>query len=145
MGLVWLVKEYGVFYAIWRKEFNFVFIGLGDFMQLKPVNEEHIGFKNSWLVKHLLNNNRCELTKVHRFDENKLLPASIAEICGDDESARKMRGINAKSWLVKLLLVVWLPSLLLSLSLLVLVVVVVVLWLLLIVVVVVVVVVAVVA
>ena len=56
-----------------KKEFNFVFIGLGDFMQLKPVNEEHIDFKNSWLVKHLFNNNRCELTKVHRFDENKLL------------------------------------------------------------------------
>ena len=56
-----------------KKEFNFVFIGFGDFKQLKPVNEEHIDFKNSWLVKHLFNNNSCELTKVHRFDENKLL------------------------------------------------------------------------
>ena len=56
-----------------KEEFNFVFIGVGDFMQLKPVNEEPIGFKNSWLVKHLFNNNSCELTGVHRFDENKLL------------------------------------------------------------------------
>ena len=56
-----------------KKEFNFVFIGFGDFMQLKPVNEEHIDFQNSWLVKHLFNNNTCKLTKVHRFDENKLL------------------------------------------------------------------------
>ena len=30
-----------------KKEFNFVFIGFGDFKQLKPVNEEHIDFKNS--------------------------------------------------------------------------------------------------
>ena len=37
------------------------------------MNEEHIGFKNTWLVKHLFNNNSCKLTKVHRFDENKLL------------------------------------------------------------------------
>ena len=38
------------------------------------MNEEHIDFQNSWLVKHLLNNNNsCKLTKVHRFDENKLL------------------------------------------------------------------------
>ena len=52
-----------------KKEFNFIFIGFGDFMQLKPVNEEHIYFQNSWLVEHLFNNNSCKLTKVHRFDE----------------------------------------------------------------------------
>ena len=34
---------------------------------------KNIYFQNSWLVKHLLNNNTCKLTKVHRFDENKLL------------------------------------------------------------------------
>ena len=56
-----------------KKQFNFIFIGFGDFMQLKPVNEEHTDFQNSWLVKHLFNNNSCKLTKVHRFDENKLL------------------------------------------------------------------------
>ena len=37
------------------------------------MNEERIGFQNSWLVEHLFNNNSCKLTKVHRFDENKLL------------------------------------------------------------------------
>ena len=42
-------------------------------MQLTPVNEEHIGVKNSWLVKQLFNNNSCKLTKLHMFDENKLL------------------------------------------------------------------------
>ena len=56
-----------------KKEVNFIFIGLGGFMQLKPMNEEHLNFQNSWLVKHLFNNNSCKLTKVHRFDENKLL------------------------------------------------------------------------
>ena len=37
------------------------------------MSEEHIGFQNSWLVKHLFHNNSCKLTKAHRFDENKLL------------------------------------------------------------------------
>ena len=50
-----------------EKYFNFIFIGFGDFMQLKPVNEEHIYFQNSWLVKHLFNNSSCKLTKVHRL------------------------------------------------------------------------------
>ena len=40
-----------------NKEFDFTFIGFGDFIQLKPVNEEHIDFQYSWLVKHLFNNN----------------------------------------------------------------------------------------
>ena len=66
-----------------KKEFNFIFIGFGDFMQLKPVNEERIGFQNNWLVEHLFNNNSCELTKVHRFDENKL--AQDAYGCAYDE------------------------------------------------------------
>ena len=56
-----------------KKQFNFIFIGFGDFQQFKPINEEHIGFKNSWLVKHLFNNNCCHLKTVHRFDDNKLL------------------------------------------------------------------------
>ena len=41
-------------------------------MQFKPVNEEHIDFQNSWLVKHLFNNNSWQLTKAYRFNENKL-------------------------------------------------------------------------
>ena len=53
--------------------FNFVFIGFGDFKQLKPVNEEHINFKNSWIVKFIFNNTLCELTEIHRFNDNELL------------------------------------------------------------------------
>ena len=56
-----------------KKEFNFISIGFGDFMQLKPVEEEHIYFQNSWLAEHLFNNSSCKLTKVYRFDENRLL------------------------------------------------------------------------
>ena len=56
-----------------NNEFNFTFIGFGDFQQLQPINEEHIYFRNSWLVKHLCNNNCCHLKTVHRFDDNKLL------------------------------------------------------------------------
>ena len=56
-----------------KKQFNLILIGLGGFMQLKPQNEEHIDFQNSWLVQHLLNNDSCQLTKVYRFNENKLL------------------------------------------------------------------------
>ena len=50
-----------------------IYIGFGDFMQLKPANEEHVYFQNNWLVKHLFNNNSCKLTKVDRFNEHKLL------------------------------------------------------------------------
>jgi len=53
--------------------FNFVFIGFGDFKQLKPVNEEHVNFKNSWIVKFIFNNTLCELTEIHRFNDNELL------------------------------------------------------------------------
>ena len=34
-----------------KKSFGFTCCGFGDFKQLKPVNEEHIDFLNSWLVK----------------------------------------------------------------------------------------------
>ena len=44
-----------------KRLFGFIFCGLGDFKQLKPVNEEHIDFLNSWIVKHMFNNNLCEL------------------------------------------------------------------------------------
>ena len=56
-----------------KKLFGFIFCGFGDFKQLKPVNEEHIDFLNSWIVKYVFNNNLCELTEVHRFNESKLL------------------------------------------------------------------------
>ena len=34
-----------------KKLFGFTFCGFGDFKQLKPVNEEHIGFLNPWVLK----------------------------------------------------------------------------------------------
>ena len=63
-----------------KKEFNFVFVGFGDFKQLKPVNEERIDFHS------------CNLTKVHRFDESKLL--QDAYDCAYGESSDFKRYCN---------------------------------------------------
>ena len=41
--------------------FNFVFVGFGDFKQLRTINEEHVDFKNSWIVQFVFNNTLCEL------------------------------------------------------------------------------------
>ena len=69
-----------------KQEFYFIFIGFGGFMQLKPVNEEHVNFQNNWLVKHSFNNNCYGLTKVHRFNESKLLQdaydCAYGKMCG---------------------------------------------------------------
>ena len=56
-----------------KDRFGFIFVGFGDFKQLKPRGEEDIDFKNSWIVKHVFSNNLCELTEVHRFKDNTLL------------------------------------------------------------------------
>ena len=56
-----------------KQQYGFIFVGYGDFMQLKPVGEDHIDFRNSWIVKYVFNNNICELTEVHRFNDSKLL------------------------------------------------------------------------
>ena len=74
-----------------KKEFHFIFTSLGDLMQLKPVNEEHMGFKNSWLVKHLFNNNCCQLANVHRFNENKLLQDAYDCAHGRSSGFKKVR------------------------------------------------------
>ena len=34
-----------------KRQFGFVCVGFGDFKQLKPVGEERIDFKRSWIVK----------------------------------------------------------------------------------------------
>ena len=47
-----------------KRLFGFVFCGFGDFKQLKPVNEEHIGFLNPWTVRFIFNNNLCELKDI---------------------------------------------------------------------------------
>ena len=43
-----------------KRLFGFTFCGFGDFKQLKPANEERIGFLNSWVVKHMFNILLCE-------------------------------------------------------------------------------------
>ena len=35
-----------------KQQFKFTFCGFGDFKQLKPVNEEHIDFLNTWVIKY---------------------------------------------------------------------------------------------
>ena len=67
-----------------KRQFGFVFVGFGDFKQLKPVGEEHIDFKHSWIVKYVFNNTICELTHIHRFDGSKLL--QDAHKCANGES-----------------------------------------------------------
>jgi len=66
-----------------QKQYGFVFIGFGDFKQLKPVKEETINFENLTIVKQLFNYTRCELTTVHRFDDNELL--QDAHACANGE------------------------------------------------------------
>ena len=53
-----------------KQEFGFIFCGFGDFKQLKPVSEEHVGFRNSWVVKHVFGNNLCDSKHIHRFNES---------------------------------------------------------------------------
>ena len=59
-----------------KQQFGFVFVGFGDFKKLKPVGEEYIDLKDSWIV--------CELTDIHRFDDSKLL--QDAHKCANGES-----------------------------------------------------------
>ena len=67
-----------------KKLFGFTFCGFGYFKQLKPVNEEHLGFPNSRVVKNVSNINLCELKEVHRFNESRLL--QDAYTCANGES-----------------------------------------------------------
>jgi len=67
-----------------KQQFKFTFCGFGDFKQLKPVNEEHIDFLNTWIIKYIFNNNLCELKQIHRFNESKLLQDAHACANGED-------------------------------------------------------------
>ena len=52
---------------------NFAFVGFGDSKQLKPINQEHVDFKHSW-IKHLVFNiTLCELETIHKFNDSDLL------------------------------------------------------------------------
>ncbi len=67
-----------------KKQYNFIFIGCGDWKQLKPVEEEHINFQNSWIVKYIFNNKSFELTKIHRFNECQLLQDAFKASNGEN-------------------------------------------------------------
>ena len=51
----------------------FIIIGAGDWGQLPPVNEEHIDFENSWIVKYVFNYNLYKLVEVKRTNDKELL------------------------------------------------------------------------
>ena len=78
-----------------KQQFGFIFCGFGDFKQLKPINEKHIGFLNSWNVKYMFNNNLCKLNQVHRFNECNLLQDAYTCANGEhiefDNCANKTR------------------------------------------------------
>ena len=67
-----------------KQHFGFIFCGFGDVKQLKPVNEEQIYFRNSWIVKYVFGNNLCELKHIHRFNESKLLQDAYKCANGDN-------------------------------------------------------------
>ena len=73
-----------VYLVSFEKQFTVIFIGFGDFKQLKPPNGEHTYFQNRRLVNRLFNHNCCQLTKVYGFDENKLL--QDADDCANGKS-----------------------------------------------------------
>ena len=66
-----------------QMQFGFIFIGFGDFKQLKPVKEETINFEDLTFVKQLFNFLWCELRTIHRFDDNELLQDAYAYAQGE--------------------------------------------------------------
>ena len=59
-----------------KQQFGLICCGFGGFKQLKPANEEHIDFRNSWIVNMcLVKQHLCELKHIRRFNESKLLQA----------------------------------------------------------------------
>ena len=66
-----------------KRQFGLICCGFGDFKQLKQVNEEHIDFRDSWIVKCVVDNNLCELKHIHRFNEHKLLHYAYTCVNGE--------------------------------------------------------------
>ena len=56
-----------------KQQFGRICCGFGAFKQLKPVKQEHINFRNSWIDKYVFGKNLCELKHIHRFNESKVL------------------------------------------------------------------------
>ena len=61
--------------------FGFIFCGFGDSKQLKPVNEEHLDFLDSWIVKYISDNTFCGLEEAHRFNEGNSLQDAYTCMC----------------------------------------------------------------
>ena len=66
-----------------KDQYGFIFIGCGDEKQWKPIDEEHIDFEHSWIVKYVFNSSSYELTKVWRFNDCRLLRDSHAASNGE--------------------------------------------------------------
>ena len=56
-----------------KHEHNFIIIGAGDWGQLPPVQEEHIDFEKSWIVKYVFNYNLYKLVEVKGTNDKDLL------------------------------------------------------------------------
>ena len=56
-----------------KQQHGFIFIGVGDWGQLPPVDEEYIELDQTWVVKYIFNTRWYELTKNWRFNEDQLL------------------------------------------------------------------------
>ena len=61
-----------------KREYGFIFIGCGDWKQLAPVEEEHLDFENSWIVKYLFSRNVYQGMTIWRFNEDELLQGAHA-------------------------------------------------------------------
>ena len=59
-----------------KRQHGFIFIGVGDWGQLPPVDEEDIELDQTWVVKYIFNTRWYELTKNWRFNEDQLLQDS---------------------------------------------------------------------
>lgn len=56
-----------------KQQHGFIFIGVGDWGQLPPVDEEDIELDQTWVVKYIFDTRWYELTKIWRFNECQLL------------------------------------------------------------------------
>ena len=81
-----------------KKMYNFIFIGCGDFAQLKPVLEDDSEYQNSQVLKYIFDGNRCLLTKIHRTNDEKLLNVLTSILEGneihDKEFGNKENDLN---------------------------------------------------
>jgi hypothetical protein len=74
-------------------KYGFTIIGCGDWEQLPPVEEEHIDFKNTNIVKSIFKYKSYELTKVWRFSEDELLQDAYRAVGGQDIGISKYSSI----------------------------------------------------